>query len=209
MKVIGITGIIGSGKSTVTRYILSKGYEVLDADAMYKEMTVPNSNTVAEIVNIFGEKVKNEDGSLNKKALADIVYNDKRELRKLEKVTTEVIVHNIKEIVKQHKEENSIEEAKLSEKNATKELLFIDAPLLIEFKLHEICDYIWLVVADHDTIIKRVEQRDKISKETIEAILNNQIPLKEKEKYATHIVDNSKNIDDLYTIIEGILDNTR
>ena len=183
MKLIGLTGGIGSGKSTVSDILREKGMYVIDADEISREETKSGGSALKPILEHFGERVFNENGSLNRQALADIVFNDKNELKILEKMTTDVVIMKVKERV-----------IDLENKGFNKPVI-LDAPLLIECGCQNECDEVWLVISPMEMRISRVMNRDNLTKEQILDRINNQLSDEEKMRYATRIIDNSADLD--------------
>lgn len=184
--VIGITGGIGSGKSTVTQYLISKKYKVIDADKISHEVTRGQTDTVKELAKAFGICILKEDGTLNRKKLAEIAFADPKKKDLLQKIVTDRVVKQIKEDVK----------------TSTEKIIFLDVPLLFETGLDSITDKIWLVSADENVRIKRVMERDGITEEQVKDRMNCQMPEKEKMKRAHVVIDNSGDRQFLYNEIE-------
>jgi len=183
MILIGITGGIGSGKSTVSDYLTEKGCTVLDADKVCREIVEPGSDTLKELRNAFGSEIINDDGSLNRKKLAGIAFSDPKK-----KETLDGIMHRkVIEILLKRAEALSGEKA-----------VFIDAPLLFESNLDRHLDMVWLVDAEEEARINRVQKRDSLSKEEIQKRINLQMSRKEKLQRADYIIDNSGSKEDLY-----------
>ncbi len=162
MRIIGITGNSGSGKSTVSKMI-SENYEakVIDADKIAKKMTKNNGEYLQAIRQAFGEDViKNNE--LDRKKLADIVFSNKTEKEKLDSLTFEYVVIRIKEKIKKAQIKSDIK------------YIVLDVPLLFESKLNEVCNYTIGVTAPKIEKIKRICKRDKLSKEKALQRLNSQ-----------------------------------
>lgn len=162
MRIIGITGNSGSGKSTVSKMI-SENYEakVIDADKIAKKMTKNNGEYLQAIRQAFGEDViKNNE--LDRKKLADIVFSNKTEKEKLDSLTFEYVVRRIKEKIKKAQIKSDIK------------YIVLDVPLLFESKLNEVCNYTIGVTAPKIEKIKRICKRDKLSKEKALQRLNSQ-----------------------------------
>lgn len=192
MKIIGLTGGIGSGKSSVSSILKEKGLYVLDADELSRNETKSGGSALPHIREAFGNKVFTEDGNLNRQALADIVFNDKEKLSILQKMTTEVVVRKAKELVYE------------MEIDGYKKPVILDAPLLIECGCQDECDEIWLVVSPLETRISRVISRDNISRKQAMDRINNQLSDEEKMKYATKIIDNSKDFEWLKLQVDNL-----
>jgi dephospho-CoA kinase len=161
MKIIGITGNSGSGKSTISK-LISKNYEakIIDADKIAKEMTKNNGEYLQAIRQAFGNDViKNNE--LDRKKLADIVFLNRAEKEKLDGLTFEYVVEEIKKELE-------------TNQNLDYQYIILDVPLLFESKLDKLCDYTIGVIAPKTEKIKRICKRDKLSKEKALQRLNSQ-----------------------------------
>lgn len=161
MKIIGITGNSGSGKSTISK-LISKNYEakIIDADKIAKEMTKNNGEYLQAIRQAFGNDViKNNE--LDRKKLADIVFLNRTEKEKLDGLTFEYVVEEIKKELE-------------ANQNLDYQYIILDVPLLFESKLDKLCDYTIGVIAPQTEKIKRICKRDKLSKEKALQRLNSQ-----------------------------------
>lgn len=192
-KIIGITGGIASGKSTVTNFLRQKGFEVVDADALVHQLQKPDGRLYQILVEHFGEKVLLEDGELNRPLLASLIFSNSEE-REWSKETQGQII----------REELGSLRDKFSE---TEELFFMDIPLLFEQDYASWFDETWLVYVRRDTQLNRLMNRDQLSKESAETRLASQWPLEEKKKFATYILDNNGSREQLLsqvvTLLEG------
>ena len=192
-KIIGITGGIASGKSTVTNFLRQKGFEVVDADALVHQLQKPGGRLYQILVEHFGEKVLLEDGELNRPLLASLIFSNSEE-REWSKETQGQII----------REELGSLRDKFSE---TEELFFMDIPLLFEQDYASWFDETWLVYVRRDTQLNRLMNRDQLSKESAETRLASQWPLEEKKKFATYILDNNGSREQLLsqvvTLLEG------
>ena len=161
MKIIGITGNSGSGKSTISK-LISKNYEakIIDADKIAKEMTKNNGEYLQAIRQAFGNDViKNNE--LDRKKLADIVFLNRAEKEKLDGLTFEYVVEEIKKELE-------------ANQNLDYQYIILDVPLLFESKLDKLCDYTIGVIAPKTEKIKRICKRDNLSVEKALQRLNNQ-----------------------------------
>ena len=192
-KIIGITGGIASGKSTVTNFLRQKGFEVVDADALVHQLQKPGGRLYQILVEHFGEKVLLEDGELNRPLLASLIFSNSED-REWSKETQGQII----------REELGSLRDKFSE---TEELFFMDIPLLFEQDYASWFDETWLVYVRRDTQLNRLMNRDQLSKESAETRLASQWPLEEKKKFATYILDNNGSREQLLsqvvTLLEG------
>lgn len=147
MKIIGITGSSGSGKSTCTKILAKElGAKVIDADKLVKQMQKPGQIYFKKIVELFGEEILQKDGSLNRRKVAEIIFQDELKKEELDKLTYKYVVEEIKTHIKRMQEKYVI----------------IDAPLLIESRLNEICDVTVAVISCEEEQIKRICKRDNI-----------------------------------------------
>ncbi len=189
MIIIGLTGGIGTGKSTVSNYLMEHDCLILDADAISRQMTEKNQPALVEIANAFGDHLV-IDGVLDRQALGNIVFNDKEKLDKLQSIITNKVVESINTKIDQLRQEDY------------KGIVVIDAPLLFECGMEDIADENWLVYAALDVRLKRVSERDGLSEEQILSRINNQMSQEEKEKLSQVILDNSGSLEDLYKQID-------
>ena len=192
-KIIGITGGIASGKSTVTNFLRQKGFEVVDADAHVHQLQKPGGRLFQILVEHFGEKVLLEDGGLDRPLLASLIFSNSEE-REWSKETQGQII----------REELGSLRDKLAQ---TEDLFFMDIPLLFEQEYASWFDETWLVYVSRDTQLDRLMNRDQLSKESAETRLASQWPLEEKKKFATYILDNNGSREQLLsqvvTLLEG------
>lgn len=187
-KIIGLTGGIGSGKSTVAKYIASKGIPVYIADDEAKKIMTKKS-VIHEIQNLFKENIILENGQLDRKKIAAIVFQDSSLLKKLNEV-----VHPK---VKKHFE-------KWLEKNKEASFVVKELAILFETGGNTECDKVILVTAPEDVKINRVMKRDNVSREEILKRMKNQLSDAEKSMKSDYVVTNVK-IDDTYMEIDEIL----
>lgn len=183
MKVIGITGGIASGKSTVSSFIVKHGYALIDADIVAREIVEPDMPAYNDIVNHFGKDIVLVEGALNRKALGAIVFNNPQELKRLNEITHPRIIDRIKELIEKYK-------------LIGKQLIFLDAALLIEMNLLDLVDDVWLITLNKEEQIKRLMSRDGIDKDLATKKIDSQMSLDDKRKYATKEIDNSYELQD-------------
>lgn len=189
--IIGLTGGIGCGKSTVSDYLRSKNLTVIDADVIAHQITAPNMEAVAQIAATFGATLINADGALDRQQLAAIVFSDEAALAKLNQITHPLIEKEIEQII----------DAKFQER-----LLILDIPLLFETKTYlSKIDQSWLVIANERQQIERIMKRDRLSETQIRARINNQMATTEKMKLADKIIDNSQSIKITYDQVDKLL----
>lgn len=205
MKIIGLTGGIGSGKSTVTDYLTERGYHVLDADKIAREIVLPGSEMLIRLTAAFGDEIISEDGSLNRKKLASIVFADPEKKKTLDDLMHTEILELIHERIHRYREEAESVAAKGDSGNRYR-VIFIDAPLLFETGLDKSVSEAWVIDADEETRIKRIMERDGLGREEILSRINNQMARDEKNRRADVILDNTGNQESLYRQIDMLLE---
>ena len=191
-KIIGITGGIASGKSTVTEFLRQKGFQVVDADAVVHQLQKPGGRLYQVLVEHFGEKILLENGELNRLLLASLIFSNPEE-QEWSKITQGEIIRE--------------ELAALRNQFARSEaLFFMDIPLLFEQNYASWFDETWLVYVNRDVQLERLMKRDQISKEAAESRLNSQWPLERKISLASHSLDNNGNQEQLIAQVVQLLE---
>ena len=191
-KIIGITGGIASGKSTVTEFLRQKGFQVVDADAVVHQLQKPGGRLYQVLVEHFGEKVLLENGELNRPLLASLIFSNPKEQEWSKRTQGEII-----------REELAALRNQLAQ---TESLFFMDIPLLFEQDYASWFDETWLVYVNRDVQLERLMKRDQISKEAAESRLNSQWPLERKISLSSHSLDNNGNQEQLIAQVVQLLD---
>jgi len=192
MRVIGLTGGIASGKSTVAEMITGYGIPVIDADQLAREAVLPGSSALRQIVAAFGGEVLQEDGSLDRAVLAEKIFSEPSARR-----TLEAILHPPIKVLAQKRLDDLRREGVPA--------VFYMAPLLIEAGVADRVDEIWVVYVDSETQLERIRQRDSVSREDAEKRLAAQMPMEEKKDYGRIVIDNSGNLEDLKSRVAALL----
>ena len=182
-KIIGITGGIASGKSTVTEFLRQKGFQVVDADAVDHQLQKPGGRLFQILVEHFGEKILLENGELNRPLLASLIFSNPEEQEWSKRTQGEIIREELAALRNQFAQ--------------TETLFFMDIPLLFEQNYASWFDETWLVYVNRDVQLERLMKRDQISKEAAESRLNSQWPLERKISLASHSLDNNGNQEQL------------
>ena len=190
-KIIGITGGIASGKSTVSRFLRQEGYQVVDADAVVHQLQKPGGRLYRILVDHFGEKILLENGELNRPLLASLIFSNYEE-REWSKETQGKLI----------REELGFVRDKLAQ---TEDLFFMDIPLLFEQEYASWFDETWLVYVSRDTQMDRLMKRDYLTMEDAQARLASQWPLEEKKRLASHILDNNGSREQLLSQVGSLL----
>ena len=194
-KIIGITGGIASGKSTVTEFLRQKGFQVVDADAVVHQLQKPGGRLYQVLVEHFGEKILLENGELNRPLLGSLIFSNPEE-QEWSKITQGEIIRE--------------ELAALRNQFAqTEALFFMDIPLLFEQDYASWFDETWLVYVNRDVQLERLMKRDQISKEAAESRLNSQWPLERKISLASHSLDNNGNQEQLIAQVVQLFEEMR
>ena len=194
-KIIGITGGIASGKSTVTNFLRHKGFEVVDADALVHQLQKPGGRLFQILVEHFGEKVLLENGELNRPLLASLIFSNPEEQEWSKRTQGEIIREELAALRNQFAQ--------------TETLFFMDIPLLFEQNYASWFDETWLVYVNRDVQLERLMKRDQIPKEAAESRLNSQWPLERKISLASHSLDNNGNHEQLIAQVVQLLEEMR
>ena len=183
MHVIGLTGNIGSGKSSVARLLRELGAQVIDADQVARDVVLPGKPALAALVEEFGSSILDENKALDRKVLGDIVFANPQARKKL----NEIVHPYIKEVIEQ-----TISDFRQKPPGASSsEVLVIEAPLLFEVGLDKKVDAVWVVIVDEAKQIERLVARDNLTPQEIKNRIASQLPQDLKRKRATRIIDNS------------------
>ena len=189
-KIIGITGGIGSGKSTVSQFIEALGFPVYDSDFWAKELVNVDENLKSRVIELLGEESYDENGKYNRKFVAEKVFENQELLLKLNQI--------IHPAVKIHFENW------VNAQNA--EFVFKETALLFELKLNESCYQSILVTADENIRIKRVMDRDGRTYREVKEIINKQMPEVDKVKLADFVIQNNTDLETLKEFTHQVID---
>lgn len=180
MKVIGLTGSAGTGKTTVARYLKTLGAEVIEADAVAKELTAPGKPLLAKIAAAFGPDFLSPEGSLDRAKLRRLIFSDQAARNRLNEITHPEIIAAIKKWL-----------AELHKRPHPPQVSVIEAPLLLETGLDHVVDEVWVVIAEREAVIRRIVARDRIPPEQAQAVIAAQMAQEEKVRRAHRVIDNS------------------
>jgi len=178
IRIIGLTGGIASGKSSVARFFQERGVPVIDADQLSRDAVQPGSNGLARVVAEFGSGILDASGQMDRSKVAAQVFSDARK-----RSTLEAILHpEIKQLA---------EQALIRTAEAGHRVVMYMAPLLIEAGATERVDEIWVVTVSPEVQLERLMLRDGLDRETAQRIIASQMPLSEKATYGRIVIDNS------------------
>ena len=201
MKIIGLTGGIGSGKSTAADHLKNMGLKHIDADEIARGLTADGSPLLPVLDRTFGsggefgingKRILDDDGRLDRKALASVVFTDASRRKRLDTIMFGEIISRIVSELDSFREEGA-------------EAVFIDAPLLFESGLDRLCDVVVLITADMETRIRRVCLRDGATAQEVMDRINSQMSDEEKAALSDASVDNSGTQEQLYAGLDDIL----
>lgn len=191
MRIIGLTGGIASGKSSVADMLKRLGAVVVDADRLAREVVQPGEPALKEIVEAFGKDVVNPDGTLKRAALGAIVFSDPAARRTLEAITHPAI--------------RALGDRKLAAyREAGVQTVFYVAPLLIEVGGAARVDEIWVVYLDRETQLARLMARDSLGRAEAQQRIDAQMPMEEKKLHGKVVIDNCGSREDLETQVERL-----
>ncbi len=195
MKKIAITGGIGSGKTSACEYLMQRGFAVVSADKISKQITA-EGEVIDRIVKIFGEDVAADDGQLDRKRLRERVFDSVEERRLLENITFAEIMKRLWNFLK--------EREKAGDKFA-----FAEIPLLFEHKLQKDFDEIWLVTANKDVRLHRIMTRDGVTMSSAQKIMDVQMPENKKLEQSDYVFYNDGDITDMYDALSVQIERLR
>lgn len=182
-KIIGITGGIASGKSTVTNFLRKQGFQVVDADALVHQLQKHGARLFQALVQHFGQEIILENGELNRPLLASLIFSNPQEREWSKQIQGEII-----------REELATLRDQLAK---TESIFFMDIPLLFEQDYSSWFDETWLVYVDREVQVERLMKRDQLSKDEAESRLAAQWPLEKKKDLASQVLDNNGSRDQL------------
>ena len=193
MLVYGLTGGIACGKSTVAKMLLDKGFPVIDADIVAREVVAPNTIGLQKIVEHFGADVLQADGSLDRKKLGDLVFQDSEARKKLESITHPRIFQNIASQLAEYRKQGH-------------SFAFVEAALMVETGSYRLYEGLIVVGCEEEQQIQRLMQRNDLTKEEAQHRIVSQMPISEKKKMADFYVDNSSSMEHLSLQVHQLIE---
>ena len=178
MKIIGLTGGIASGKSTVATELRKQNVPVFDADEVSRNAVAKGSKGLALVAEAFGAEYLTADGEMDRAKISQLVFSDKEALKTLEGILHKIVWDEAEAFLAEAREQKA-------------KLAVLDVPLLIETKWHERVDLVWLVAVSKEQQIKRAMIRSGMTEEEVKARIAAQMSLEDKKKFADVVLDNS------------------
>lgn len=192
MRVIGLTGGIATGKSTVSNYLLSLGVPVIDADLISREVVEPGTPGLEKLVQTFGAELLNPQGQLNRPVLAQKLFDNEEVRKKVNQLLHPIIYERMFERVARYHSNGET-------------LVVLDIPLLFETIATDRFDSIWLVYIPEKIQLERLKKRDQLSQEAAQARMASQLSIEEKKKLADVIINNSGSIEETREQVQMLL----
>jgi len=192
MKVIGLTGSIGSGKSMVARLLAGLGAAVIDADRIGHEILKPGNATARQVVNAFGNEILAADGTIDRARLGKLVFHDAGMRRRLNGIMHPAIYRAVREKLEQHRRQGT-------------EIVVLEAPLLFEAGWQPLADRIWVTTAPEAVIRRRLQERSGLNGDEIRARLDAQMPPAERIKHADEVINTDCPLPELEEKVSALL----
>ena len=196
MKIVGLTGGISSGKSTVSSYLKQLKIPVIDADEVARKVVEPNSQGAIEIKKAFGSDVFEEDGSLNRQKLGALIFSSAENRQKLDDLLQPLIKIMILDEIEEYRQKGE-------------NMIVLDLPLLFEKQYEELCEEIIVVYVPRELQLERLMRRNQYTKQEALSRIDSQLSIEEKRKRATVLLDNQGTIQQLYHQVEQWLVETK
>ena len=190
-RIIGLTGGIASGKSTVTSYLREKGYPVIDADQVVHDLQAPGGELYRVLVDHFGREILTKEGELDRVALGQRIFSDPSERDWSNRIQGRLIREALAKV--------------RDRQTAQSDLFFMDIPLLIEQGYEEWFESVWLVAVSKETQLKRLMERNHLSELQAQERIASQMPLDEKSAHADLVLDNNDDLTALYAQLDAAL----
>ena len=183
-RVIGLTGGIGSGKSTVSQYLAELGGVIIDADKIGHEAYQPNTETWRELIKMFGDRILTADNTIDRKKLGDLVFRNPEELARLNSIIHPQITKMVKKRIADYRRKDV-------------KVIILDAPVLFETDAKSLVDEVWVVVSKEANVIKRAMGRTGLPEEQIRARIRSQMSNEERIKRAQVVIHNDGTVAEL------------
>jgi dephospho-CoA kinase len=184
VKVIGLTGVIGSGKSTVAGLLEQLGAKVIDADRVAHEVYAPGTTGWHEVISAFGRNILSQDGMIDRRKLGKIVFAEPAARARINNIIHPLVKQKVLRLLKKYRDEGT-------------SVAVIEAALLIEAGWVPMLDELWVTTAPREIIYKRLKARDNAARQQVLARLRSQLPVAQQRRLATHVIATDTDLGDL------------
>ncbi len=191
MKVIGLTGGIGSGKSTVSQCLAELGAVIIDADKVGHEAFKPNTKAWREVVTTFGRQILTPSGEVDRKKLGEIVFNDPESLSKLNQIMHPRMYDMVKDRIEEYRRQGV-------------DVVVLEAAVLIEANWTPLVDEVWVTVAPEATVPERIKKQRRLDEKQTLARIRSQLPQEERVKHADVAINNAGELDEVKTKVKEL-----
>lgn len=191
--ILGVTGIFGSGKTTVSRLLQNFGAELIDADKIGHEVVLSGTQAYLKIVAVFGAGILKKNKEINRQRLGEIVFKDTKALLVLEKIVHPQIILEIKRQIKESR----------------KNIIVLDAPLLIEARLERLVDKLVVVSSNEQKLIERLKNKTPLTRKEILRRIRCQISLNKKIRLADFVIDNNGSLEETKKQVKKVLERVK
>jgi len=191
MKVIGLTGGIGSGKSTVSQFLAELGAATLDADEVGHKAFKPDTEIWREVVAAFGRQVLTPDGNIDRKKLGEMVFGNAEALSRLNQIMHPRMYDMVKAQLEEHRRQGT-------------RVVVLEAPLLLEADWTSLVDEVWVTVASESTVLKRLQEQKGLSGEEALARIRSQLSSEERVKHAKVVINTDCDLDELKSKVKEL-----
>ena len=192
-KVIGLTGGIGSGKSTVSQFLMELGAVIIDADKVGHEAFLPDTPAWRDVTAAFGQDIIAPSGEIDRKKLGEIVFNDPESLSRLNRIMHPRMYDIMQARIEEYREQGVA-------------VVVVEAAILIEANWQSLVDEIWVTVTPEDTVIKRLKEQRGLDEEQTRARIRSQLANDERMKYADVLINNNGDLDEIGAEVKALWD---
>lgn len=189
MTLIGLTGSIATGKSTIAKYLQSKNIPVVDTDIIAREVVEPGTPGLAQLQQNFGKRIINLDGTLNRGALGDLLFHNEWVREKVNNILHPFIIELAKQRVAEYRAQQ-------------KPIIVVDVPLLYEGGGQEQFDEVWVVYVPQEVQLERLMKRNQMKRAEAQAKIETQISIEDKASRADVVIDNSSEVEAAYRQVD-------
>jgi len=191
MKVIGLTGGIGSGKSTVARFLKELGAVVVDADTIGHQAFKPGSTVWEQVVRAFGQQIVADDGTIDRTRLGKLVFNDDAARVKLNRIMHPPMLAMVKARLDRYRRQGA-------------SIVVLEAPLLLEAGWQSLVDEVWVTVAEENTVLERTKKRSGLPADEVRARIHSQLSPQERMQSADIVIDTECSLDELKATVREL-----